>query len=199
MKVINSQSITDLRISVPNYDGDEIRLKDCDQYTVKVYTNKPDVYVEITQDDELKLYGRKMKSLDSGSIHFDISYSVDGYSTSVNVNSGYYYQKTLCRKDPVEESFNDMNNKHVYTTFGEIKGQVTDNTQLVNYIAIQIDKNIHKMRWESLTKSQKEEAAKIIGADLAGFTNVLSEEEYDLLVEQEKVDDNTFYFIYENE
>lgn len=91
MKLINSNSITDLRITVPNYSGDEIRLKDCDAYTIKVYTNKPDVYVQITETDELKLYGRKLKSLDSGTIHFDITYEVDGYSASVDVNSGYYF------------------------------------------------------------------------------------------------------------
>lgn len=92
-----------------------------------------------------------------------------------------------------------MNNKHVYTTFAEIKGNVADNDSLVNYIAIQINKNLVAMKWERLSKEQKEEAAKIIGADLSGFTNVLSEAEYDLLVDQNKVDKDVFYFIYENE
>lgn len=71
---------------------------------------------------------------------------------------------------------------------------------MTDYISIQIDKNIVKMKWSQLTKDEKDEASKLIGADLAGFTNVLTEDEYQRLVDQNKVDPNVFYFTYdENE
>ena len=55
------------------------------------------------------------------------------------------------------------------------------------------------MRWSELTKEEKIDAGKLIGADLAGFTKVLTEDEYDILVDTNKIDDNVFYFIEETE
>ena len=78
-------------------------------------------------------------------------------------------------------------------------GDVTNQNDLDKYIDVKIEKNIKKMRWSELSNEEKIDAGKLIGADLAGFTKVLTEDEYDILVDTNKIDDNVFYFIEETE
>lgn len=198
MKLINSSSVVDLRITVPDQNGEQVRLKDCDSFYIKLYTTDPMNFIEFDSeyDSRLQLKGRLMRKLQEGVIHLEVSYRIDGYSGQATITTDYYFGKVNgheCEKDkPVVPT-------HV-SKWGEIQGDVSKQKDLTDYISIQIDKNIVKMKWSQLTKDEKDEASKLIGADLAGFTNVLTEDEYQRLVDQNKVDPNVFYFTYdENE
>lgn len=195
MKLINSSSVVDLRITVPDQDGEQVRLKDCDSFYIKLYTTDPMNFIEFDSeyDSRLQLKGRLMRKLQEGVIHLEVSYRIDGYSGQATITTDYYFGKVNgheCEKDkPVVPT-------HV-SKWGEIQGDVSKQKDLTDYISIQIDKNIVKMKWSGLSKEEKEEAGKIIGADLSNWSVLVSEQEYEALVETGKVDSEKFYFCYE--
>lgn len=197
MRLFNENSVVDLRISVPDQNGEQVPLKSFDEYTVKLYTTDSTQFVEFTQDDRLQLKGRNLRGLKEGVIHVDVNYSEGGFSGEASLTTEYYFQRI--GKKALTECEKKEHPIHGVTQWGQIQGDVSKQKDLVDYISIQIDKNIVKMKWSQLTKDEKDEASKLIGADLAGFTNVLTEDEYQRLVDQNKVDPNVFYFTYENE
>lgn len=191
MKLINSGSVIDLRIQVPDANDEQKRLKDFDKYTVKVYTVDESEYVELNETTGLSLKGRQMRDLKDGVIHLNVWYSTGDFEATAEMTTDYYFQKSACTKQDKEPPIPTV------VKWGQIRGDVSNQTDLVRYIDVKIEKNITKMHWSDLSKEEKIDAGQIIGADLAGFTKVLTEDEYDKLVDTDKVDENVFYFIEE--
>ena len=193
MKLINSSSVVDLRICVPDANDEQKRLKDFDKYTVKVYTVDESEYVELNENTGLSLKGRMMREQKDGVIHLKVWYSSGDFEADAELTTDYYFQKSACTKQDKEPPTPTISKR------GQNRGDVSNQNDQVKYIDVKIEKNIKKMRWSELSKEEKIDVGKLIGADLAGFTKVLTEDEYDILVDTNKVDDNVFYFIEETE